>query len=431
MTGSGCWGDKNYQAMGPMNASATEIAPFSRNLQDWKAPRAAYVHIPFCRRRCYYCDFPISVIGDRLRGEASGSIVQYVNWLCQEIRATNAASVSSGGQSLHTIFFGGGTPSLLSAAQVDQVIEALARQFSLADPLEVSMEMDPGTFTLEQVEDYRKAGVNRVSLGSQAFQDELLQRCGRTHTVSEIYEAVDWVRWAGIENLSLDLISGLPDQTLAQWEASLQEAIAIDPQHISAYDLVVEPGTVFGKRYEPGEFPLPTDDLAAQMYRSASELLRAAGYDHYEISNYAKAGYRCAHNQTYWRNDAYYGFGMGATSYTQGQRFSRPRNRAEYAQWLKTYIANEGRIDCPTVSMSDRLFETLMLGLRRSQGVNLQALSQQFDLALVERLSNCLKPYQSQGWVVLKEDGTLHFSDPEGFLFSNCVLVSLWETLSD
>jgi putative oxygen-independent coproporphyrinogen III oxidase len=414
--------------MSQMNSSATEIVPFSTHLWEWKAPRAAYVHIPFCRRRCFYCDFPISVIGDRLHGEASGSIVQYVDWLCQEILATSS---SLGWQSLQTIFFGGGTPSLLSAAQIDRIIKTLARQFGLADCLEVSMEMDPGTFTLQQVKDYRLAGVNRVSLGSQAFQDELLQSCGRTHTVSDIYEAVDWVRQAGIENLSLDLISGLPDQTLAQWEASLQAAIAIDPQHISAYDLVVEPGTVFGKRYEPGESPLPTDDLAAQMYRSASEMLRVSGYNHYEISNYAKDGYQCAHNQTYWRNEAYYGFGMGATSYIQGQRFSRPRNRADYAQWLETYIENEGCIDCPTTSVSDRLFETLMLGLRRSQGVNLQSLSQQFDLALVEQLSNCLKPYQAQGWVVLKEDGTLHLSDPEGFLFSNRVLVSLWENLSD
>jgi putative oxygen-independent coproporphyrinogen III oxidase len=411
-----------------MNSSTAEIAPSLTHFQDWKAPTAAYVHIPFCRRRCYYCDFPISVIGDRLRGEASGSIVQYVDWLCQEILATRS---NLGGQSLHTIFFGGGTPSLLSATQVDQVIQTLARQFSLADSLEVSMEMDPGTFTLQQVKDYRQAGVNRVSLGSQAFQDDLLQNCGRTHTVKNIYEAVDWVNQAGIENLSLDLISGLPNQTLTQWKESLQAAIALNPQHISAYDLVVEPGTVFGKRYEPGECPLPTDDLAAQMYRSASGLLRTAGYHHYEISNYAKDGYSCAHNQTYWRNGAYYGFGMGATSYVQGQRFSRPRNRADYAQWLEAYIQQEGRIDWPTTSASDRLFETLMLGLRRSQGVNLSLLSQQFDLALVERFSTCLKPYQSQGWVVLKPDGTLYLSDPEGFLFSNPVLVSLWETLSE
>jgi putative oxygen-independent coproporphyrinogen III oxidase len=414
--------------MSQMNSSTAEIEPALIHFQDWNAPSAAYVHVPFCRRRCFYCDFPISVIGDRLRGEASGSIVQYVDWLCQEIRATSA---SSGGKSLQTIFFGGGTPSLLSAAQVNQVLEALARQFSLAGYLEVSMEMDPGTFTLEQVEDYRQAGVNRVSLGSQAFQDDLLQSCGRTHTVSEIYEAVDWVQQAGITNLSLDLISGLPNQTLMQWESSLQAAIALNPQHISAYDLVVEPGTVFGKRYEPGERPLPTDDLAAQMYRSASGMLRTAGYDHYEISNYAKDGYSCAHNQTYWRNDAYYGFGMGATSYVEGQRFSRPRNRADYAEWLEAYIQQEGYIDCPTTSASDRLFETLMLGLRRTQGVNLQVLSQQFDLELEEGFSACLKPYQAQGWVVLKPDGTLHLSDPDGFLFSNRVLVSLWESLSE
>lgn len=420
--------------IGAMSVSAAQKKSDFPHLWDWEVPRAAYVHIPFCRRRCFYCDFPISVLGDRLWGESSGSIVQYVDWLCQEIGATpNSVTLNTGlssGASLKTIFFGGGTPSLLSPAQVHRILEALAGQFRLDDAPEVSMEMDPGTFTLSQVQGYLQAGVNRISLGSQAFQDDLLQQCGRTHQVKDIYEAVDWVRQAGVQNLSLDLISGLPSQTLAQWTESLQCAIALEPEHLSAYDLVVEPGTVFGKRYEPGEFPLPTDDLAAQMYRTASEVLRAAGYAHYEISNYAKAGYPCAHNQTYWRNGSYYGFGMGATSYLQGQRFSRPRSRVDYAQWLTTYLQQEGRVDCPVTSPSDRLFETLMLGLRCAEGVNLKTLSQQSDRPLLDLFTDVLEPDRIKGWVELTTEGTLRLTDPDGFLFSNSVLVSLWETLS-
>ena len=406
-----------------MNAFVAKKGDYLPNLERWDAPRAAYVHIPFCRRRCFYCDFPVSVIGDHLRGEVSQSIVQYVEWLCREIRGTPRAAEDP---PLQTIFFGGGTPSLLSATQVSEILKTLSEQFGFAPAPEISMEMDPGTFTLTQAQDYRQAGVSRVSLGAQAFQDDLLQRCGRTHTVQQTYEAVDWLRQAGFQNLSLDLISGLPDQTLSQWEDSLTAAIALSPQHLSAYDLVVEPGTVFGKRYEPGESPLPADDLAAQMYRTASARLRAAGYAHYEISNYAKAGYACAHNQTYWRNDAYYGFGMGATSYFHGQRFNRPRTRADYHQWLETYLQQEGVLDCPITSPSDHLFETLMLGLRCTKGVALNALPHSGRLP---QILDCLKPYLEKGWVTLSPDCTLCLSDPEGFLFSNSILVSLWEAV--
>lgn len=392
--------------------------------EDWDAPIAAYVHIPFCRRRCFYCDFPVSVVGDRLRGETSLSIQQYVSWLCQEICTTPTQ-----GAPLKTIFFGGGTPSLLAAEQVFHIIKTLTQHFGLAESPEISMEMDPGTFTLAQVEGYRQAGVNRVSLGSQAFQDELLRDCGRTHRVKDIYEAVDLLRQAGYTNLSLDLISGLPNQTLANWEASLAAAIALSPQHLSAYDLVLEPGTVFGKRFEPGEGLLPTDDLTAQMYRVASQTLQAAGYGHYEISNYAQPGFECRHNLTYWRNASYYGFGMGAASYVKGQRFSRPRSRETYRQWLETYLEQAGELEKTALSIKDHLFETFMVGLRRTQGVNLKDLAQRFGPRWVEPVCEALQPYEKKGWVILRPEGTLRLSDPEGFLFSNTVLVALWEAL--
>jgi putative oxygen-independent coproporphyrinogen III oxidase len=392
--------------------------------EDWDAPTAAYVHIPFCRRRCFYCDFPVSVVGDRLRGETSLGIAQYVGWLCQEIEATPPQ-----GLPLKTIFFGGGTPSLLSVEQVHQIIGTLTQHFGLAESPEVSMEMDPGTFTLEQAQGYRQAGVNRVSLGSQAFQDDLLSDCGRTHRVKDIYDAVDVLRQAGYDNLSLDLISGLPNQTLGQWKESLERAIALFPQHISAYDLVIEPGTVFGKRFEPGEGPLPTDDLTAQMYRVASQTLQNAGYTHYEISNYAQVGFECRHNLVYWRNAAYYGFGMGAASYIQGQRFSRPRSRETYRQWLDGYIAQEGVFEKTALSVEDRLFETFMVGLRRTEGVSLEDLARRFGTVWVDPVWEAMQPYLNRGWV-LRSQSSLRLSDPEGFLFSNTILVALWEALS-
>ncbi|HEY9826882.1 MAG TPA: radical SAM family heme chaperone HemW [Stenomitos sp.] len=399
-----------------------ENVDFSANLaaQDW--PAAAYVHIPFCRRRCFYCDFPISVVGDRLRGETSLGIQQYVDWLCAEIQATPSL-----GQPLNTIFFGGGTPSLLAAAQVEQIVETLATQFGLAANLEISMEMDPGTFTLAQVQAFRRAGINRASLGTQAFQDDLLEVCGRTHRVSDIYTAVDWVRQAGYDNVSLDLISGLPGQTLAQWQHSLEAVIALKPQHLSAYDLVLEPETAFGKRWAPGEGPLPTDELTAQMYRMASQMLQAAGYRHYEISNYALPGFECRHNLTYWRNEPYYGFGMGAASYLHGQRWSRPRTRVAYREWLDHYIQAAGHLDEGMGDEGDRLFETFMVGLRRAEGIELSQFAHQID---VEQVCRDLAPYVAEGWVALEGDRRLRLTDPEGFLFSNTVLVALWESLA-
>jgi oxygen-independent coproporphyrinogen-3 oxidase len=195
-------------------------------------PSSAYVHIPFCRRRCYYCDFPVSVVGDKANGSTSGTIEQYVEVLCQEIEATPRL-----GCSLETVFFGGGTPSLLAVEQLGRILDTLIQRFGIAAGAEVSMEMDPGTFSLEQLKGYQDAGVNRVSLGVQAFQDELLDICGRSHKSIDIFTAVDILRQVEIPDFSLDLISGLPHQTLEQWQASLETAINIAPTHISSYDL--------------------------------------------------------------------------------------------------------------------------------------------------------------------------------------------------
>lgn len=393
----------------------------------FSSPAAAYVHIPFCRRRCFYCDFPIAVVGDQARGETSGAIEQYVEVLCREIQATPAL-----GQPLSTVFFGGGTPSLLSVDQLERILYTLEHHFGLAPGAEISLEVDPGTFTRSQLQGYQQAGVNRLSLGVQAFEPELLSLCGRSHTVPQIYEAIDLIRQVGFPNLSLDLISGLPGQTLANWHRSLETAIALGPQHLSLYDLTIEPGTVFERRYRPGDAPLPSDETTAKMYRLAVQVLVAAGYDHYEISNYARPGSACRHNRTYWQNRSYYGFGMGATSYIQGQRFTRPRKRQAYFRWVRDFVQAGGDLECPAVALQDRLLETLMLGLRLAEGLELAVLAAQFGSSAVAQILNCLQPYREQGWVEIDPHpaapARIRLSDPEGFLFSNQVLVALWQT---
>jgi oxygen-independent coproporphyrinogen-3 oxidase len=227
-----------------------------------------------------------------------------------------------------------------------------------------------------------------------------------------------------LTNFSLDLISGLPHQTLEMWSASLQRAIDLTPPHLSIYDLTVEPGTTFDRWYTPGCSPLPTDEMTAQFYRLTQQTLTQAGYRHYEISNYARLGYECRHNCVYWNNQSYYGFGMGAASYVNGQRFTRPRKRGDYFQWVEAGQP----LDCAIAASADVWLDTLMVGLRLAQGLSLAQLTNQFGAQQVKKLLHCLEPYQQKGWLQIDEaEQKLRLTDPEGFLFSNIVLATVFE----
>jgi oxygen-independent coproporphyrinogen-3 oxidase len=387
-----------------------------KNLVDI-APTAIYLHIPFCRRRCYYCDFPISVVGDK-RWEINST----KNWLTDYLMALGREIelIPKTSQPIQTIFFGGGTPSLLPVKDLEQILVRLNRHFIIAHSAEISIEIDPGTFDQAKLQGYLDAGINRFSLGVQSFDDELLKRCGRFHNTRDIYRAIELINSLGIDNFSLDLISGLPDQTLDRYRDSLTKAIAIAPTHLSGYDLVLESVTAFGKQYRSGVKPLPSDRDTAQMYRLAQQMLTEAGYQHYEISNYAKPGYQCRHNRVYWQNLPYFGLGMGAASYVGGKRFTRPRTRREYYAWLEAGAI----INVPEISANDWLLETLMLGLRLVEGVKLS----KFDRPIRSKIIDCLQPYLDRGWVNI-DDGNLSLSDPEGFLFSNTILSTLFEIL--
>ena len=404
------------------NISSTKINHYPKLIAESSIkviPTAAYIHIPFCRRRCFYCDFPISVLGDKGTSSATHMEKDYVAALVKDIQLTPSSQ-----QPLKTVFFGGGTPSLLSPQQLGKILQAIALHFGLATDAEISMEIDPGTFDRDKLLGYIDIGINRFSLGVQTFDEELLQVCGRSHTLADVMQAITLIKQLDVNNFSLDLISGLPHQTIEHCQTSLAQAITIAPKHLSCYDLVLEPVTAFGKQYQPGETPLPNDDDTAEMYRLTQKTLTAAGYEHYEISNYALKGYQCRHNRVYWENKPYYGFGMGAASYVNGKRFSRPRTRREYYSWLEAGAI----VDAPQISSTDYLLETLMLGLRLAEGINLT----QYKPETIQKIWSCLQRYYHQGWIeIVGDDGQLmqladqdvplnsterlRLRDPEGF----------------
>lgn len=411
-------------------------------------PASAYLHLPFCRKRCHYCDFPILALGSAAQVDDVPRIINYINVLSREIVATQVEENQC--VPLKTVFFGGGTPSLVPPKLVSSVLEKLSLKFGLCSDAEISMEMDPGTFDSKKLKEFLDLGVNRVSLGVQAFQQELLKSCGRAHGIDEVHEAIEIVRSCGVGNWSMDLISSLPHQTPEMWEESLQLTIKAQPTHVSVYDLQVEQDTKFGILYTPGEFPLPSDIQSAKFYRMASKMLSDAGYSHYEISSYSKSGFECKHNLTYWDNNkSFYGFGLGSASYIDGVRFSRPRKLKEYmgyVQDLEDGVMESCEDD--NVDSNEAAMDVVMLSLRTASGLDLKSYREAFGSSLVISLCNVYKPYAASGHVVYMDENRrdiaedeleillsdeqrmekklafIRLSDPDGFLLSN-ELISL------
>ena len=391
-------------------------------------PRAAYLHIPFCHRRCFYCDFPVVPLGDRADGERSASIPLYLRQLAAEIAAAPA------GPPLSTVYLGGGTPSLLSPGQVGGLLAALRARYGLAPGAEISLELDPASFDQWRLADYLEVGINRVSLGGQSFDDAVLASLGRRHRAADLRQAIAWLeaahRRGALRSWSLDLIQGLPHPgppaaALAAWAAQLEQALASSAPHLSIYDLIVEPGTVFERRRDRGELALPEDDLAADLIELTAARLAAAGYGHYEISNYALPGHASRHNRVYWSGAGWWGFGMGATSAPWGVRLARPRTREAWAAWIAA--GQPGLERTPPAGPAGPPFEELLLvGLRRREGVNLEALAVAHGLAPaeLEQLALRLETWIQRGLLLL-EGPRWRLRDPEGLALSNAVLREL------
>ncbi|XP_023732722.1 uncharacterized protein LOC111880522 [Lactuca sativa] len=413
-------------------------------------PASAYVHLPFCRKRCHYCDFPILALGSSSTETADDDprISNYINLLIREMEATQTNFNQH--PPLETVFFGGGTPSLVPPRLVAKVLDTLRSKFGLRLDAEISMEMDPGTFDAKKLKELMGLGVNRVSLGVQAFQEELLKACGRAHGIDEVHEAIEIINSCGVGNWSLDLISSLPHQTQEMWEESLKLTVEANPNHVSVYDLQVEKDTKFGSLYIPGEFPLPNDTQSAKFYRMASKKLSEANYGHYEVSSYSKNGFECKHNYTYWINKPFYAFGLGSASYINGTRYSRPKKLKDYTDYVKNLegglvdLSQEG----DDVDEWEMAMDIVMLSLRTSKGLNLKSFGDDFGSEVVVELCKVYEPYMRSGHVLfldderreIKEDefsslvlddekleneiGFIRLSDPDGFLLSN-ELISL------
>lgn len=388
-------------------------------------PRSAYLHIPFCHRRCFYCDFAVVPLGDRADGAGgpgSASIAAYLELLQREI------ALAPAGAPLSTVYLGGGTPSLLSPDQLAGLLEALQRRFGLAEGAEISLEMDPASFDEARLDGYLAAGINRVSLGGQSFEDGVLASLGRRHRRADLLQAAGWLRRArdrsDLRSWSLDLLQGLPGQDLPGWRRQLDQAIALEVPHLSIYDLSVEPGTVFARRQQRGELALPDPDLAADLMEATVMRLRQAGYGHYEISNHALPGHASRHNRVYWSGAGWWGFGLGATSAPHGVRLARPRTRAAYAAWLAAQERRDGRAQGPP-ELPD--WEDLWLvGLRRREGVQAEQLAARAGLSRMQLadLRRALAAFEAGG-LLLVEGPRWRLSDPTGLALSNAVLRQL------
>ncbi|MEY3463638.1 MAG: hypothetical protein RLZZ468_1416 [Cyanobacteriota bacterium] len=390
-------------------------------------PRSAYLHIPFCHRRCYYCDFAVVPLGDRAGAEpgapGSASIAAYLALLQREIASAPP------GPPLSTVYLGGGTPSLLLPGQVGGLLEALAGRYGLAPGAEVTLELDPASFDQSRLAAYLAAGVNRVSLGGQSFDDAVLAALGRRHRGADLVEAAGWLAQARhqgrLASWSLDLIQAVPAQTTALWREQLRQAVALGPPHLSVYDLSIEPGTVLAWREQRGELELPDAELAADLMELTARVLGGSGYGHYEISNYALPGHASRHNRMYWSGAGWWGFGLGATAAPWGQRLARPRTREGYRQWLEQSALLPAPSSGP--NPAEWLEDQWIVGLRRREGVRPLELLTAAGLApaTAERaladLASRLEGFCRSG-VLLLEGCRWRLSDPAGLALSNAVL---------
>ena len=320
--------------------------------------KSAYLHIPFCEHICHYCDFNKVF----LKGQP---VDEYLKALDQEIRMT-VNQFPSG--NLETIFVGGGTPTSLNEQQLYRFCDSINRNLPKSETMEFTFEANPGDLTKEKLEILKDAGVNRLSLGVQTFNEELLKKIGRVHKAKDVYQTIDNAKKIGFENISIDLIFSLPTQTIRDFKESLTEAFSLDITHYSAYSLIIEPKTVFYNLLKKGKLPSPGEDVEAAMYELLMEEMEKHGFSQYEISNFSKPGFESRHNLTYWNNESYYGFGAGAHSYLNGVRRS---NTGPLKRYMDQIISGElPVIDEHQTTKVEQMEEEMFLGLRKTRGVS-------------------------------------------------------------
>ncbi len=373
-------GPKASLPVGPTSKLATEVPHRSGTCE-----LGIYLHIPFCVRKCPYCDFVTGPAGEPER-EA------YIAALISEIRGN-----PSRGASARTVYFGGGTPSELGPEQLESVLRAVEEVFRVQASAERTIECNPGTVDLSKLRRLRAAGFNRISLGVQSFKDTLLSFLGRIHDATEARQAIGWIREAGFDNLTADLIFGIPGQSLTDWREDLEELLGLRPDHLSLYCLTIEPQTEFGRLKQLGRLSEIDEDLVAEMFEMAMDLTADAGYSQYEISNYALPGRESRHNLVYWRNEPYLGFGISAASYLDGRRWTNTANRADYVEQVRRGSV----VRCGEERLEPRraLGEEIMLRLRLSEGFSITGVSERWGIDAGEVYEQALRELERDGLV--------------------------------
>lgn len=360
-----------------------------------------YVHIPFCKSRCSYCDFATDVYRD------SGAVQTYVDALCREILGFGSEAVQ-----IDTIYFGGGTPSLLSSEQLEQILACVRKTFEVDENSELTLEMNPARVTPESLAGYRRLGINRASIGIQTFNDLDLKLLARGHDAGDAVRTFEMLRQAGFRNISIDLIAGLPGQELSDWKTNLDAALNLDAEHLSLYLLEIHSGTPLAEQLRSGRRPEPDPELAAEMFEYMIDRLVAAGYDHYEISNFAKKGFASRHNSKYWTLDPVFGFGVSAHSFDGCQRYANERDTAKYVQEISQIGSAESmREDI------DRCSEHCFLGLRMTDGLDLDSFEAIFGYPLGQKYGTEIEQLQENELVEVS-GGRLRLTR-KGMLFSN------------
>ncbi|ARJ49895.1 radical SAM family heme chaperone HemW [Staphylococcus lutrae] len=347
--------------------------------------KSAYIHIPFCVKICTYCDFNKYFIQHQ-------PVDEYLACLVEEMKQAKVTT-------LDTLFVGGGTPTALSEAQLEYLLKAIHRHFIIKG--EFTFEANPDELTSEKVALLKAYGVNRLSIGVQTFDDTLLKTLGRSHTNSDIYQAIRHARHHQIPSISLDLMYHLPGQSMKQFQDSLDQALQLDIDHLSSYGLILEPQTQFYNQYRKGKLTMPDEDIGAEMYQYLMSRMKKSDLNQYEISNFAKKGHESVHNQVYWKNEGYYGFGAGASGYVDGMRYTNVNPVNHYIKKVQQHELPRLSENYPTVK--EQMEEEMFLGLRMNQGVSRSRFKEKFDVSIESIYENEIQELQRQHLIQLTD----------------------------
>ena len=351
-----------------------------------------YLHIPYCLHKCGYCDF-------NSHPDNQEESAHYVEALLKELKFYSTSLKS---YSIPTVFVGGGTPTILPPLQLKNILDTVRQNFNLTSGCEITIEANPATIKLETLQKIRAAGYNRISIGVQSFDEKELQLLERVHNEEEIHSTVHRARSANFENLSMDLMFALPDQTIEKWQSHLKQAIAKNPDHLSTYNLTIEPATAFFKLHEKGKLCLPHEDIQLEMYKTTIQVLEDAGYSQYEISNFSKPGMESQHNINYWNNGEYLGVGAGASSYLNGERFKNINSPSISIREIETKanaIDTRERLE-PLQAMG----ETLMLGLRLLKGISIDVFEKRFQVSFQKVYGKAVEPLLNQELITINQN---------------------------